>query len=321
MTEPSQQLPIRPPKLRPGWDWFWHYAAKRQQIYWRRLEGQPPPWTDDPILSSYRFTNVYRAADRVSQFLINQVQTGEWDWPDTFVRTLLFKFFNQPQTWQGLVDQLGEPDRQSLKDPRLGQALDQIARQGRIYNPAYIMPPPHQYDGPKHRRHLQLIRDMDAAGVADKIIQATTLSEVFESLRLWPSLGDFLACQFAIDLNYTTHLNFDENQFVVAGPGARRGLAKCFELNPDWSDEDLIVYTTQRQEKEFADRSLDWSPLPGRKLQLIDVQNIFCEVDKYTRLAAPNLGQPTSSRRPKQNYRQDPKPLTAKFPDKWCLSF
>ena len=36
-------------------------------------EGQPAPWTSDPILRRHRFTNCYRAADRVSQFLISQV--------------------------------------------------------------------------------------------------------------------------------------------------------------------------------------------------------------------------------------------------------
>ena len=143
MAKSSRELAATsPPKLRAGWDWFWYYAAERQQIYWRRLKGQPPPWTDDPILSAYRFTNVYRAADRVSQFLINRVQAGNWDWPDTFLRTLLFKLFNQPQTWQRLVDRLGEPDCKNLKDLKLDQVLDQIASQGPIYNPAYIMPRP-----------------------------------------------------------------------------------------------------------------------------------------------------------------------------------
>ncbi len=321
MAQSSQRLAASsPPKLRAGWNWFWYYAAERQQIYWQRLKGQPPPWTDDPILSAYRFTNVYRAADRVSQFLINRVQAGNWDWPDTFFRTLLFKLFNQPQTWQELVDRLGEPNRSNLEDPKLDQALDQIASQGPIYNPAYIMPPPRQYDGRKHHRHLQLIRDMMVADVAGEISRADSLAEVFGHLRRWPSLGNFLAYQFAIDLNYTAHLNFDENEFVVAGPGAKRGLDKCFEPSPGWTDEDLIAYTAKRQQEEFASRGLDWSPLPGRKLQLIDVQNIFCEVDKYTRLAAPGLAGPNDSQRPKQNYRHDPKPLTAAFPAKWGLN-
>ena len=161
---------------------------------------------------------------------------------------------------------------------------------------------------------------MVSAGVDQQIKRADSLAEVFDHLRRWPSVGNFLAYQFAIDLNYTAHLNFDENEFVVAGPGAKRGLDKCFKASPGWTDEDLIAYTAKRQQEEFASRGLDWSPLPGRELQLIDIQNIFCEVDKYTRLAAPGLAGSASSQRPKQNYRHDPSPLTANFPAKWGLN-
>ena len=41
--------------------------------FFARLRSQPP-WTSDPILLRYRFTNAYRAADRVSQFLLRRVQ-------------------------------------------------------------------------------------------------------------------------------------------------------------------------------------------------------------------------------------------------------
>src|SRR5258708_1460952 len=46
----------------PVFDTYWNFAAKRQTLFMRRVMGGAPPWTDDPILMSYRFTNVYRAA-------------------------------------------------------------------------------------------------------------------------------------------------------------------------------------------------------------------------------------------------------------------
>ena len=49
---------------------LWRFASERHRIYLQRITGQPHPWTSDPVLSSYRFTNVFRAADRVSQYLI-----------------------------------------------------------------------------------------------------------------------------------------------------------------------------------------------------------------------------------------------------------
>jgi hypothetical protein len=54
-------------------DTCWRFAAERQMIFFRRLEGAAFPWTQDPILQRYKFTNAYRASDRVSQYLIKQV--------------------------------------------------------------------------------------------------------------------------------------------------------------------------------------------------------------------------------------------------------
>ena len=54
-------------------DTYWSFLIERQRILFKRLQGAPPPWTLDPILGSYRFTNVYRATDRVSQYLIRNV--------------------------------------------------------------------------------------------------------------------------------------------------------------------------------------------------------------------------------------------------------
>jgi hypothetical protein len=47
---------------------YWKFAAERQRIYENRLTGGGQPWTADPILQQHKFTNVFRACDRVSHF-------------------------------------------------------------------------------------------------------------------------------------------------------------------------------------------------------------------------------------------------------------
>src|SRR5215472_18810309 len=91
---------MKPTKV---FDTYWRFAAERQAIFYRRLEGTPGSWTSDPILQNYRFTNVYRAADRVSQYLIREVQYGvkrPQAYQEVFFRTLLFKIFNRIETWE-----------------------------------------------------------------------------------------------------------------------------------------------------------------------------------------------------------------------------
>src|SRR5271170_5049494 len=89
---------------------YWRFAAERQAILCRRLAGYDGPWTTDAILRSHRFTNVYRVADRVSQYLIKEVQQRpdrSQEPGEVFFRTILFKLFNRIETWEALEECLG----------------------------------------------------------------------------------------------------------------------------------------------------------------------------------------------------------------------
>jgi len=84
-------------------DSYWRFAAERLRVYFNRLARPAGPWTDDPILRSYRFTNTYRAADRVSQYLMREVQYRDdrsQAPAELFFRTILFKLFNRIETWE-----------------------------------------------------------------------------------------------------------------------------------------------------------------------------------------------------------------------------
>jgi hypothetical protein len=69
-------------------DTYWRFAAERLAMFYRRYSNPIGPWTSDPILRTYRFTNSYRAADRVSQYLIREVQAGT-DRPKNAARSFL----------------------------------------------------------------------------------------------------------------------------------------------------------------------------------------------------------------------------------------
>ena len=69
-------------------DTYWRFAAERLAMFYRRYSDPAGPWTSDPILKSYRFTNAYRAADRVSQYLISEVQARK-DRPQNSSRAVL----------------------------------------------------------------------------------------------------------------------------------------------------------------------------------------------------------------------------------------
>src|SRR5665647_309380 len=86
---------------------YWYLAAERQSVYHQRLRGAPAPWTRDEVLSSYRFTNAYRAADRVSQDLIRVQYDGPQSAENLLLRTLIYRFFNKPATWHAVESVVG----------------------------------------------------------------------------------------------------------------------------------------------------------------------------------------------------------------------
>ena len=89
------------------YDSYWRFAAERQEVFFRKLEGRSAPWTDNPIIARHKFTNAYRASDRVSQFLIRHViYEGEQSPEEVFFRTILFKLFNKIETWEMLQGRL-----------------------------------------------------------------------------------------------------------------------------------------------------------------------------------------------------------------------
>ncbi|WP_448072987.1 nucleotide kinase domain-containing protein [Georgenia yuyongxinii] len=299
---------------------YWKLAAERQRVYHARLAGEPEPWTDDEIVSQYRFTNAYRAADRVSQDLIRVIYTGSQDPDDVLLRILLYRFFNKPETWQTIEGTLGEVTAADFDAQACGAILDQALAQGdRIYSAAYIVPPPPFGHQRKHRNHLVLVETMISDGLGQSLRQAASLQDVFHLLLAYPSLGPFLAFQLTIDLNYSTLIDFDEDDFVVAGPGALSGLAKCFPDARGIPASELIRWMVDTQEQQLAHYEIDFQDLFGRRLKLIDCQNLFCETDKYARVAHPDVAGVGNRTRIKQQFIANGPLSPPRFPPKWRL--
>jgi hypothetical protein len=300
---------------------FWHFAVERQRIYDRRVRGCDPPWSADPILESHRFTNVYRAADRVSQYLIREViSSSAFEPAEILLRVALFRFFNKAETWELLTREVGEPRLGSFDPSRAERVLAAERERGRsIYSAAYIVPPVPGYGGAKHVGHVRLAVRMAEEGMATRLRRADSLKEVFVLLRGMPGLGDFLAYQLAIDLNYSDLLSHDEDEFVVAGPGALDGLSKIYPTMPPTQAALVIRRLTDEQEKWFEHFGLSFSGLFGRRLHLIDVQNLLCEISKYTRVSHPDVAGIAGRTRIKQSFSPaGPLPAPA-FPAKWGI--
>lgn len=313
----------REPSPSVVFDTYWRFATERQNVYMKRVQGAREPWTSDPIIRQYKFTNAYRAADRVSQYLIrNVIYDKDRDVTDTVMRILLFKLFNKIDTWELLSDTLGEVNASTFSVARLDKVLSAAMNAGAsIYSAAYIMP-----SGPaavrkprKHLMHLELIRNILKQRLPERLV-GLNMKAAFDLLHALPGIGPFLAYQFIIDLNYSAHFQMSEMEFVVPGPGARDGLRKCFVNLGDYTEADVIRWVADRQDYEFSCRGLQFTSLWGRPLQLIDCQNLFCEVDKYARVKHPEIGGLSGRTRIKQKFVPSGRPTQPFFPPKWRIN-
>lgn len=316
---------LRPPTPRPGiYEHYWRFASERQAAFERRVAGRPAPWTDDPLLQTFKFCNVFRAADRVSQYMIREVCYHEEDCTpeDRLFQIVAFRMFSRIETWRSVRAFLGHyPTLQDLADGSFTKALEQARQEnGGLYTGAFILCAADAFDqGLKHLNHVELFRQMflvDSLG--RRLLEASSLREIYDLLHSYPLMGDFMSYQIAIDLNYSDLIHFSENEFTQAGPGALRGIKKCFIDLGDYTPADIILWMVEHQEEEFARLDLPFNGLWGRPLHAIDAQGLFCETDKYCREAAPEL---TSARtRIKARFTQSSESIELFFPPKWGIN-
>lgn len=306
------------------YDTYWKFAAERQKIFFARIDNKAYPWTEDEVLLEYKFTNAYRASDRVSQYLIkNVIYKGEHSEESTIFRILLFKLFNKIETWKSLENRLGTIEYHNFNFKQAGNILSNIMHEGNaIYSAAYIMASGKKHYGfeRKHLNHLALLKDMMEDGFTSRVNKCKSLKELYELIIQYPSLGKFLAYQYAIDINYSNVCDFDESEFVIAGPGAISGIEKCFKSIGKASPEYVIKYMVDIQEKEFERLGLDFKNLWGRRLQSIDCQNIFCETDKYARIVYPMVVSSNGRKRIKQKFSPNLNEIEYYYPPKWGIN-
>ncbi len=310
-------------KRQEVYDLYWYFACERQNIFWKKLNGEKPPWTNDEILQEYKFCNSYRVNDRVSQYLLrNVIYNGKkYSNDDIIFRIILFKLFNKESTWELLLNNFGDVTLKTFSMKKHSKVLEDAISNGvKIYNDAYIScaNKAFGYDR-KHDNHLALLNKMFIEDkMQHKILKCKTMQEAFNIIKSYPLIGNFMAYQLVTDINYSDVVNWREDEFTIAGPGSLRGIKKCFIDKGKMTNEDIIKYMYENQDKEFKRFNLDFKRIGNRPLQLIDCQNIFCELDKYLRQKMPNLK--SNRTKIKKKYKPKESKIQYVYPPKWNIN-
>ena len=298
---------------------FFAYARKRHQIYIDRAAGKPWPWTDDPILQQFRFTNVFRELDRTTQWFKRYVRDPLRYKPEVLPATVIFRWFNTIKTGETLFCQKDLmtgctpfEDYIDVKDLRAMRPW--LRKQGPPWvTGSYMIRSKDGMDkleGVLYYIH-KFMTEFDWEVFANDMIDSPgecTLEKTWKLLCEVEGLGPFLAYEIVTDLTHTSLLDVapDIMTWAHPGPGARRGVARLLNPNAERratpTGKMRVVKATVAQSmdgmRELLEKSSDdrYWPLEYPQWEMREVEHTLCEFDKMERV---RLGHG----RPRQVFR------------------
>jgi len=139
----------------------------------------------------------------------------------------------------------------------------------------------------------------DDLNIANLVNEASSQKDAYEKLLLIPGFSEFLAYQVFVDFTYIEEFKFSENEFTVAGPGCQGGIDYMFKDKDGMTYEECIFWVRDYIEKEWKKRGwetdlnklFDHLPEYDRCLNVMMLENSFCELSKYTK-AKKEMGRP-----------------------------
>ena len=266
---------------------FAYWVCERYRIRLAKEKHLPKPWTQDPILQKYKFTNVRREQDKETIWLINHVCLNtNLSYGHTLLNCILFRLFNKSQT----IEHIGLVDFDNIPYDSIRKKLD--SARFVLFSNAFFTSGPKaaanklfSNEPNKAVRIIRLVALHKAQDIIGRIMRSVTPREVFEALESCPGLGRFLAYQIFVDFTYIPAFPFSENEFVVAGPGCKKGLRYLFSNTDGLTDEELLFWLRDNQKRVLGDltRILTDLPMNERTLSVMSLQNCMCEFSKYIR--------------------------------------
>ena len=268
---------------------FFQYIINRYTIYKKRfIEQIPYPWTDDPILLRYKFTNIFRDLDPGTQYVIKniipKVNSAEAILFDIFI----YRIYNKIQTFE----RVGLQSVKNFDKEKFESILRSIKDHGEpVFTNAFTVSGYHfiDPDADKIANTCTIIDVLHSkiTNITNKILEHTNSRFTYELLLQQKGIGKFLAYQIAIDLGYWNKDVFNESDFVVAGLGCKKGIDVLFFSKANFSYEDLIFYLCDIQNVWFnklkVNPDLLFSDREVKNLNCMAMENCLCEISKYLR--------------------------------------
>lgn len=276
---------------------FRDFIIEREAVRLRKESGALPPWTLNPILAKYRFTNVRRMDDLVSRWLMDNWYRPHFDHPAMLPAVALARFFNKPQTLQQITPYVFYK-KNSMRGIEWGSIIKtvrDIKSMGlKVFNAAYIVS-----GGGGGADKIESVVTMFSRPLANLKLDTSNMKNTHETLCSSFGIGSFMGGQIVADLRWAMKGTWEDRyQWAPKGPGSARGISRIL-YGPDW-----LAQSNKMNQGKFIE-ALGWlmaectpalpTEITGR-MEAMDWQNCLCELDKTERMY-------NGEGRPKQLYR------------------
>ena len=271
-------------------DKFLYWIKERHNIFIKKEQGLPRPWTKDEILNTYKFTNPFRQNDRVTRELIARLADADSE-QELFARIVIFRMFNWPPTYDLLLDHgLVSKWRRDVAV----RVLQQYKKDGgKVFTGAYMMTGSGSSgEGGKIATACNSINLMlhDANSILKQIHEHNTLQHACQLLTKYPMVANFVAYEFATDMRHTSILNRAEDIYTWAnpGPGAKRGIHRILfgtTRGAKPAGEKVDYQAVMQELMHIAQKRLGRLKMfKDTRFEMRDIEHSLCEFDKYMRV-------------------------------------
>lgn len=261
-----------------------HWITEREMVRQHKEKGDPKPWTADPILQSYRFCNVRRMDDKVSQWLLRNWYEPHKNHANMLAAVAIARFINKPESLETLGRWLfrnGPPRWDMIKAD-----LHDRKNYGPVFNGAYMV----RGNSPNTKDKVVIVVDEYVKPMFETVqwYNADSMKATHSLLCLQYGFGSFMAGQIVADLRWAVDGGWkDRNTWAPMGPGSARGLARLFggewkTLNGHYLNRPDEWQTDFRREV-LGKVKEQLPPEVSSRLEAMDYQNICCEWDKHER--------------------------------------
>lgn len=282
---------------------FWGFCKLRQSAWARKAENLPKPWSGDPIIAEWRFTNLYRELDRGTLYCAEEILEKAPDRETAFYMVALYRTFNRISTWEMLKKWYGT-DEVGTENAYKRMYMDFTEHNSELLFAFF-----NAHHERNNKRKEKLFTGAYSTSSNVQIFYEFKVRDLWKACRIAMDrrtmegltlaffgvdyVGMFSAFQIAMDLciprsTGNTWAMMDRkydplDNWVAIGPGSKAGSRY---VRPDLPAATVVKYLRENQYIKlglagggpFAMPFVNGEQLPMR---IIDIEHALCEYAKY----------------------------------------